>query len=160
VHFGAGQTEAEIALTPGQHVLQLILGDRNHVPHSPPVASDRITITVVPDGAAVPDAANSPQPTYQQGTMAPQNTAYPQSTMAPHREQSTRAPHREPPAETGGRRVPRTPGRQGAGREPHRRVQSARRGDDDAPVRVRSGPPPKYEGPCRIDLGYGRYEPC
>jgi len=152
VHFGGGQTEAEIALTPGQHTLQLVLGDRNHVPHSPPVASERITITVVPDVAAVPDATTSPQTTmYPQGTMVPQNTAYPQSTMAPQQ---------EPTDEDRGRRAHRTHERHRASREPHRRVQSARRGDDDAPVRVRSGPPPKYEGPCRIDLGYGRYEAC
>lgn len=46
-HFGAGQTETEIELTPGQHTLQLVLGDANHIPHLPPVRSARITITVV-----------------------------------------------------------------------------------------------------------------
>lgn len=45
-HFGGGQTEAKITLPPGQHTLQLLLGDHNHVPHSPPVMSDVITITV------------------------------------------------------------------------------------------------------------------
>ncbi|MGA7011134.1 MAG: DUF4399 domain-containing protein, partial [Pseudolabrys sp.] len=29
LHFGAGQTEAEITLKPGQHTLQLLLGDKN-----------------------------------------------------------------------------------------------------------------------------------
>ena len=28
LHFGAGQTEAEVTLTPGDHTLQLLLGDR------------------------------------------------------------------------------------------------------------------------------------
>jgi hypothetical protein len=45
-HFGGGQTEARITLPPGRHTLQLILGDWAHVPHNPPVLSERITITV------------------------------------------------------------------------------------------------------------------
>ena len=46
VHFGKGQTEATLDLEPGQHTLQLVLGDRNHVPHKPAVVSGVITITV------------------------------------------------------------------------------------------------------------------
>ena len=46
-HFGAGQTEAELDLPPGEHTLQLVLGDALHIPHQPPVRSERITITVV-----------------------------------------------------------------------------------------------------------------
>jgi hypothetical protein len=45
-HFGKGQTEVEIELSPGEHTLQLVLGDHNHIPHNPPVVSGRITITV------------------------------------------------------------------------------------------------------------------
>ena len=45
-HFGAGQTEVSLDLKPGQHTLQLVLGDQNHIPHHPVVASERITITV------------------------------------------------------------------------------------------------------------------
>ena len=45
-HFGGGQTEFTIDLAPGTHTLQLIMGDHNHVPHDPPVASEKITITV------------------------------------------------------------------------------------------------------------------
>jgi hypothetical protein len=45
-HFGRGQTETMLDLTPGRHTLQLVLGDRNHVPHNPPVMSEKITITV------------------------------------------------------------------------------------------------------------------
>lgn len=45
-HFGGGQTEAEITLTPGEHTLQLMLGDKNHVPFDPPVISEKIRITV------------------------------------------------------------------------------------------------------------------
>jgi hypothetical protein len=46
-HFGLGQTEASLELPPGQHTLQLVLGDALHIPHDPPVRSDKITITVV-----------------------------------------------------------------------------------------------------------------
>ncbi len=46
VHFGAGQTETTVTLPPGKHELQLLLGDHMHMPHSPPVKSERITITV------------------------------------------------------------------------------------------------------------------
>jgi hypothetical protein len=46
VHFGKGQTETSVELAPGEHTLQLLLGDGNHVPHQPPLASAIITITV------------------------------------------------------------------------------------------------------------------
>lgn len=45
-HFGGGQTETDLELSPGVHTLQLILGDRFHVPHEPAVVSEKITITV------------------------------------------------------------------------------------------------------------------
>jgi Domain of unknown function (DUF4399) len=47
LHFGAGETEAMIELPPGPHRLQLVLGDANHFPFKPPLASSKITITVV-----------------------------------------------------------------------------------------------------------------
>ena len=47
LHFGAGQTEADVTLTPGPHTLQLLLGDKDHVPHSPPVMSERIRVNVI-----------------------------------------------------------------------------------------------------------------
>jgi hypothetical protein len=46
LHFGDGQTETELQLTPGRHTLRLVLGDALHVPHQPLVASELITITV------------------------------------------------------------------------------------------------------------------
>jgi hypothetical protein len=46
IHFGGGQTETTLELAPGKHTLQLIMGNQNHVPHDPPVVSERITITV------------------------------------------------------------------------------------------------------------------
>ncbi|WP_336486641.1 DUF4399 domain-containing protein [Methylobacterium nigriterrae] len=54
LHFGAGQTEAEIDLPPGEHTLQLLLADKDHIPHNPPVASDVVKVRVVeaPAGAA------------------------------------------------------------------------------------------------------------
>lgn len=45
-HFGGGQTEAVLNLSPGEHSLQLLLGDHRHVPHAPPILSEKITITV------------------------------------------------------------------------------------------------------------------
>lgn len=45
-HFGGGQTEGVIELEKGDHTLQLILGDMLHIPHNPPVISEKITITV------------------------------------------------------------------------------------------------------------------
>lgn len=45
-HFGLGQTEVSLELPPGEHTLQLLLGDYLHRPHDPPVLSERITITV------------------------------------------------------------------------------------------------------------------
>jgi hypothetical protein len=45
-HFGGGQTEVELSLEPGEHSLQLLLGDMKHVPHEPAVLSEKITIQV------------------------------------------------------------------------------------------------------------------
>jgi hypothetical protein len=46
LHFGGGQTEAMVTLPPGQHTLQLVLGDWSHVPFNPPIVSPVITVTV------------------------------------------------------------------------------------------------------------------
>lgn len=45
-HFGGGQTEVTLDLPSGAHTLQLVLGDWSHIPHNPPVMSERITVTV------------------------------------------------------------------------------------------------------------------
>lgn len=45
-HFGGGQTETSIELPPGEHTLQLLLADHLHIPHNPPVMSEKITVTV------------------------------------------------------------------------------------------------------------------
>ncbi|WP_375550683.1 DUF4399 domain-containing protein [Rhodophyticola porphyridii] len=45
-HFGGGQTQMTLELPPGDHTLQLVLGDHGHVPHNPPVVSEVITVTV------------------------------------------------------------------------------------------------------------------
>jgi hypothetical protein len=45
-HFGGAATEAMATLPPGPHTLQLLLGDRSHIPQVPPVLSEPITITV------------------------------------------------------------------------------------------------------------------
>ena len=46
VHFGGGQTETTIKLTPGKHTLQLDLADALHMQFDPPIVSKKITITV------------------------------------------------------------------------------------------------------------------
>lgn len=46
IHFGGGQTETQLELPPGEHTLQLVFADYLHIPHVPPVMSDRITIVV------------------------------------------------------------------------------------------------------------------
>lgn len=46
IHFGGGQTQTTVELKPGKHTLQLVMGDAGHVPHNPPLASKKITITV------------------------------------------------------------------------------------------------------------------
>jgi hypothetical protein len=45
-HFGGGQTQTTLTLSPGIHTLQLELGDAHHVPFDPPLVSKRITVTV------------------------------------------------------------------------------------------------------------------
>jgi hypothetical protein len=60
LHFGAGQTETQLSLAPGEHTLQLLLGDKDHIPHSPPIMSQRIKVFVVEEPAKV--AATPPGP--------------------------------------------------------------------------------------------------
>ena len=61
LHFGTGQTEAEVTLRPGQHTLQLLVGDKDHVPHTPPVMSPRIRVRVA-EGAAPLIGGPAPSP--------------------------------------------------------------------------------------------------
>jgi hypothetical protein len=46
IHFGLGQTEAEVKLKKGSNTLQLILGNHMHIPHLPPLISKKIIIYV------------------------------------------------------------------------------------------------------------------
>jgi len=46
LHFGKGQTQTTLTLEPGTHTLQLIMGDKLHIPHNPPIVSELITIEV------------------------------------------------------------------------------------------------------------------
>ena len=48
LHFGAGQSEAIVELSPGVHTLQLVFADHKHVPHGPPLFSAKKTITIAP----------------------------------------------------------------------------------------------------------------
>jgi Domain of unknown function (DUF4399) len=82
LHFGAGQTEAELTLPPGPHTLQLLLGDANHIPHSPPVMSERIHVTVAetPNAPAEPSKPEAGRHTSPPGAkvyfISPANGAY------------------------------------------------------------------------------------
>jgi hypothetical protein len=53
VHLGGGETEVVVELEPGKHELQLVMGDHEHVPHTPMVTSKRITIEVIGEAADV-----------------------------------------------------------------------------------------------------------
>ena len=84
LHFGGGQTEVELSLSPGPHTLQLLLGDADHIPHTPPVYSDKIYVTVVespPPPAVVAQAATpgarhpSPQGA-REYIISPENGSY------------------------------------------------------------------------------------
>ena len=45
-HFGGGQTETVVTLPPGEHCIQLIMGNYLHIPHQPPVMSKEICLVV------------------------------------------------------------------------------------------------------------------
>ncbi|MEM6382758.1 MAG: DUF4399 domain-containing protein [Pseudomonadota bacterium] len=45
-HFGGGQTQVTLELPAGTHTFQLLFGDHDHIPHSPPKFSEVITVTV------------------------------------------------------------------------------------------------------------------
>ena len=47
LHFGLGQTETTLDLIPGEYKLQLVLGDKHHIPHKPPLVSRSIKVTVI-----------------------------------------------------------------------------------------------------------------
>src|SRR3954447_5983546 len=61
LHFGGGQTETELTLSPGEHTLQLLLGDKDHIPHTPPVMSSRIKVRVAPLPGSNQPAQLAPQ---------------------------------------------------------------------------------------------------
>ena len=46
VHFGKGQTETTMTLSPGKHTLELLFADYTHRSFDPPLHSAKITITV------------------------------------------------------------------------------------------------------------------
>jgi hypothetical protein len=62
LHFGAGQTEAEVTLPVGDHTLQLLLGDKNHIPTTPPLMSAVVHVHVVDAAKAAAAAGRHPSP--------------------------------------------------------------------------------------------------
>ena len=88
LHFGGGQTEVELSLPPGPHTLQLLLGDADHIPHNPPVYSDKIHVTVVatapppaPGAAAQPLTRHPSPPGARVYIVSPGNGAYVPTTF-------------------------------------------------------------------------------
>jgi len=47
LHFGMGHTETTLDLPAGKYKLQLVLGDKYHIPHNPPLASEIIEVTII-----------------------------------------------------------------------------------------------------------------
>tara|TARA_B100000902_G_C26749425_1_gene640155 strand:- start:134 stop:550 length:417 start_codon:yes stop_codon:yes gene_type:complete len=47
LHFGKGQTQVLLHLPKGDHTLQLLLGNHLHIPHTNPLLSEKISITVL-----------------------------------------------------------------------------------------------------------------
>ena len=47
LHFGMGQTETTLDLPAGKYKLQLVLGDKYHIPHNPPLVSETIEVTII-----------------------------------------------------------------------------------------------------------------
>jgi Domain of unknown function (DUF4399) len=85
LHFGGGQTETELSLPPGPHTLQLLLGDADHIPHTPPVYSDKIHVTVAesaPAAQASPPGTRHPSPPGAHVyIISPENGAYVPTTF-------------------------------------------------------------------------------
>lgn len=46
LHFGKGQTETTLTLSPGKHTLEIVLADYLHKSFDPPLHSKKIAITV------------------------------------------------------------------------------------------------------------------
>ena len=46
LHFGLGQTETNLDLPPGKHKLQLVLGNKYHVPLQPLLISKKIEVVI------------------------------------------------------------------------------------------------------------------
>ncbi len=90
LHFGGGQTEVELSLPPGPHTLQLLLGDADHIPHTPPIYSDKIHVMVVESApppvaaaqASAPGTRHPSPPGARVYIISPANGAYLPTTFA------------------------------------------------------------------------------
>ena len=71
LHFGGGQTEVRLELPPGEHTLQLVLGDADHKLFKPPVLSRKIHITVLE--VAEPAAAQATPRARAESSPTPRN---------------------------------------------------------------------------------------
>ena len=48
LHLGKAKVRVLLNLEQGLHTLQLLLGDESHIPHQPPLISEKIEIRIVP----------------------------------------------------------------------------------------------------------------
>jgi hypothetical protein len=71
LHFGGGQTEVRLELPPGEHTLQLVLGDADHKLFKPAVVSRKIHITVLE--VAAPAAAQATPRARAESSPPPRN---------------------------------------------------------------------------------------
>ena len=54
LRLGLAGTEVEVTLKPGPHTLQLLFGDKDHIPHNPPLLSAPIRVVVVAPADTAP----------------------------------------------------------------------------------------------------------
>lgn len=47
IHLDGGETQTMLELEPGSHTVQAILADHRHVPHDPPLMSEKVTFEVL-----------------------------------------------------------------------------------------------------------------
>jgi hypothetical protein len=60
IHYGNGQTEAELALPVGQHSLILQFAKGDHIPYDPPIYQE-IRINVIKENTLVSDSSQIPK---------------------------------------------------------------------------------------------------
>jgi hypothetical protein len=47
IHLDGGETQTMLELEPGSHTVQVIFADHRHIPHEPPLMSEKVTFEVL-----------------------------------------------------------------------------------------------------------------